>query len=160
MASVSVSHMVLFVASLVIAAGVVGTVTAGVDRVNAAVQAGSVDAAQDMRTDVTVISDAGSADAVYDAETETITLLVKNTGTQRLPPDGSGIEVLLNGGYVDPDRTSGEVLTAPDSGAWTRGDVLELTIDQSLGSGDHRVVLIVNGDEETFQFRLTEAEAT
>jgi flagellar protein FlaG len=113
---------------------------------------------------VTVISDASAG--VYNASgNENVTLLIKNTGTQRLRPDGSGIDVVFDGSYVRPSAIEGELVSAGDGAAWSRGDVLRLTIDTNqlgetsagLDPGtDHRVYLTVNGDEELFQFR-TEA---
>jgi flagellar protein FlaG len=160
MASVPVSHLILFIASLVIAAGVVGTITTGVDRVSAAVDDAGLDATEQLRTDVTVISDAGAG--VYNASgDDNVTLLIKNTGTYRLAPDGSDLDVVLDGSYVRPDAISGELVSADGANAWGRGDVLRLTIDVDridgsggqLADGDHRVYISVNGDEELFQFR-------
>ncbi|SEH38657.1 flagellar protein FlaG [Halopenitus malekzadehii] len=152
MASVSISHMILFIASLVIAAGVVGTVTTEVDRVNAAIEATSMDVSEDIRTDVTIVSDAGSSN-VYDSGNETVTLLVKNTGTQRLAPDGSEAVIVFDGAFIG----SGSIETTLHGGSgdsWGRGDVLEYTIDVgSIDTGDHRIHLTVNGDEEVFEFR-------
>ncbi|EMA65963.1 flagellin [Halorubrum aidingense JCM 13560] len=163
MASVPVSHLILFIASLVIAAGVVGTITTGVDRVSAAVDDAGLDATEQLRTDVTVISDPNAG--VYNASgDENVTLLIKNTGTYRLAPDGSGLDVMFDGQFVRPDATTGELLSAGEGAAWSRGDVLQLTINVSEIEGyetlepgtDHRVYLTINGDEELFQFR-TEA---
>lgn len=165
MASVPVSHLILFIASLVIAAGVVGTITTGVDRVSAGVDDAGLDATEQLRTDVTVISD--SSAGVYNASgEENVTLLIKNTGTYRLAPDGSDLDVVLDGSYVRPDPISGELVSADGATAWGRGDVLRLTIDVSeiegrdggLDDGDHRVFLSVNGDEELFQFRVEGGE--
>ena len=161
MASVPVSHLILFIASLVIAAGVVGTITTGVDRVSAAVEDAGIDATEQLRTDVTIISDASAG--VYNESSDNVTLLIKNTGTQRLNPDGSGLEIVFDGRYVPPSATDGELVSAGDGAAWDRGDVLRLTIDvnqlegtsDGLAAGtDHRVYLTVNGDEELFQFRV------
>ncbi|QAU13488.1 flagellar protein G [Halorubrum sp. BOL3-1] len=162
MASVPVSHLILFIASLVIAAGVVGTITTGVDRVSAAVEDAGLDATETLRTDVTIISDPSAG--VYNASgDENVTLLVKNTGTYRLAPDGSDLDVVLDGSYVRPNATSGELVSAEGGNAWSRGDVLRLTIDVNeidgsggLADGDHRVYFTVNGDEELFQFRAKE----
>ncbi len=166
MASVPVSHLILFIASLVIAAGVVGTVTTGVDRVSSAVNDGSLDATEQLRTDITVISDPNGG--VYNAsegDDGNVTLLLKNTGTQRLAADGSGVEVVFDGRFVRPSAKSGEVVSADGATAWSRGDVLELTIDLDAVDGvdsldteasDHRVYLTINGDEELFQFRVPE----
>ncbi|WP_050033235.1 flagellar protein G [Halorubrum halophilum] len=153
MASVPVSHLILFIASLVIAAGVVGTITTGVDRVSAAVDDAGLDATETLRTDVTIISDANAG--VYDATEENVTLLIKNTGTYRLAPDGSDLDVVFDGQYVGPSAINGKLVSADAGAAWSRGDVLRLTIDTGqLADGDHRVFVTVNGDEELFQFRV------
>ena len=166
MASVSVSHLVLFIASLVIAAGVVGTVTTGVDRVSAAVEDGSVEATEQLRTDVTVISDpaAGVYDPTAGADGN-VTLLVKNVGSQRLAPTGDGLDIVFDGQYVPPSATTGVVVSVDGAAAWGPGDVLRLTVDLDrvegvdalAASSDHRVHIVVNGDEETFPFRVEEA---
>jgi len=160
MASVPISHLILFIASLVIAAGVVGTITTGVDRVSAAVDDAGLDATEQLRTDVTIISDASAG--VYNASEENVTLLIKNTGTYRLAPDGSDLDVVFDGRYVPPSAASGELVSADSGAAWSRGDVLRLTIDVTaldgtsggLENGDHRVYVTANGDEELFQFRV------
>ncbi|ELZ40907.1 flagellin [Halorubrum saccharovorum DSM 1137] len=160
MASVPVSHLILFIASLVIAAGVVGTITTGVDRVSAAVDDAGLDATETLRTDVTIISDANAG--VYNASTQNVTLLIKNTGTYRLAPDGSGLDIVFDGRYVPPSAIDGELVSADAGAAWSRGDVLRLTIDANeldgtsggLDDGDHRVYVTANGDEELFQFRV------
>ena len=164
MASVPVSHLILFIASLVIAAGVVGTVTTGVDRVSSAVDDAGLDATEQLRTDVTVISDPNAG--VYNASgNNNVTLLIKNTGTYRLAPDGSGLDIVFDGHFVRPNATSGELVSADGATAWSRGDVLELTIDLDEmadvdgldeEASDHRVYLSINGDEELFQFRVPE----
>jgi flagellar protein FlaG len=151
MASVSISHMIIFIASLVIAAGVVGTVTSGVDQVNAAIEDGSADVATDMRTDVTIVSDAGS-DAVYDSSEGTLSLLVKNTGTHRLAPDGSGVVIVVDGRFITHDSIE-TTLYSGSGTTWARGDVMAFAIDVDLDAGDHRVAVTVNGDEEVFEFR-------
>ena len=160
MASVPVSHLILFIASLLIAAGVVGTITTGVDRVSAAVDDAGLDATEQLRTDVTIISDASAG--VYNASgDQNVTLLIKNTGTYRLAPDGSDLDVVFDGSYVRPDAISAELVSADGATAWSRGDVLRLTINTNaidgsdgLADGDHRVFLTANGDEELFQFRV------
>lgn len=154
MASVPVSHLILFIASLVIAASVVGTITTGVDRVSAAVEDAGLDATETLRTDVTIISDPSGG--VYNGTDNTVTLLIKNTGTYRLAPDGSNLDVLFDGSYVRPGSKTGELISAGNGAAWSRGDVFRLTIDvNDLADGtDHRVYLTVNGDEELFQFRV------
>lgn len=144
MASVSASHLILFIASVVIAAGVAGTFTNSVGQLSSAIGDQGVDVSEDVRTDVEIISDSGSS--VYDGTN--LTLLVKNTGSNTLPPDGDSLDIIVDGQY----RTdvSIEVLDGP---SWTPGNVARVNVTTSLSSGDHRVKLIANGDEEVFRFR-------
>ncbi|WP_158056504.1 flagellar protein G [Halorussus halophilus] len=150
MASVSTSHLILFIASLLIAASVAGTFTSGVQRLSSALGDRSVDVMEDVRTDVEIISDPGSS-AVYDGDGEgNVTLLVKNTGRRDLEAENDKIDVLIDGKY-QVDVT----LTVVDGQYWTVGNVVKVEIDpaQTLANGDHRVTVIVNEDTQTLRFR-------
>ena len=147
MASVSASHLILFIASMMIAASVAGVFTNSIGQLSGALSEQGLDVSSDVRTDVEIISDSGS-DAIYD--NGTITLYVKNTGTERLAADPGAMDILVDGRFA----TEYNVTRADGSGAWTPGAVVRVDIQQSLSAGDHRVQLTVNGDEEVFQFRL------
>ncbi|NHN59170.1 flagellar protein G [Halorussus rarus] len=150
MASVSSSHLILFIASLLIAASVAGTFTQGVQRLSSALGDRSLDVAKDVRTDIEIISDPGSVDAIYDDSGEgSLTVLVKNTGSLNLDADSGQIDVLVDG-RLQTDVT----VEVADGDTWMVGNVARLTITKSLEPGDHRVTVIVNGDEETLRFRI------
>ena len=156
MASVSVEQLILFIASIVIAAGVAGVFTSSVDDLAGAIDDQGIEVSDDIRTSVEIISDSGS-DAVYDDAEETsgtVTLLVKNTGSSDLVADPSQVDVLLNGQF----RTDVSVALADGDGtetSWGQTEVVTVQLtDVALDPGDHRVKLIVNGDEELFQFRV------
>lgn len=147
MASVSASHLILFIASMMVAASVAGVFTDSIGQLSGALSEQGLDVSSDVRTDVEVISDSGS-DAIYDSGT--ITLYVKNTGTERLAADPGVLDILVDGQFV----TDYTVTRADGSGAWQPGTVVRIDIQQSLALGeDHRVQLTVNGDEEVFEFR-------
>ena len=147
MASVSASHLILFIASLVIAAGVAGTFTQGISRLSQGIDDQSLEVSEEVRTDIEVISDAGSP--VYNNSSKTVTLLVKNTGTAEIPADSQFIEILVDGRY----RTNVTV-TVVDGTEWRPSNVVRLDIGGvDLSAGDHRAKVIVNGDEEVFEFR-------
>lgn len=151
MASVSSSTLVLFIASLLVAASVAGTMTTGVERIGAALGDRSADVSSEIRTDISIISDAGSPSAVYNSSKKNMTLLVKNTGSQSLSKSPSQFEIIVDGEYQTNVSTS--VL---DADSWRPGTVIEVTVSElSLSTGDHRVLLIVNGDREEFEFRWT-----
>ena len=150
MGSESISSLILFIAAILVAAGVAGTLVASVDEVSGSIDTFSGSVSDDIDTDVEIISDPGS-DAVYDESDETITLLVKNTGDRSLPDDGTELDVLVNGEYVTPDRLT---VTVIEESTWRHGAVatVELDLEESLETDEHRVMLTVPGDEEVFEF--------
>jgi flagellar protein FlaG len=155
MASVSVSHMILFIASILVAASVVGVFTDSITQVSDAIDDRGLSVSENVRTDVEVISDSGSSE-VYRAGAgpngeDVIVLHVKNTGTERLTAEPTQVDVLVDGRYE-----SNITLTLADGAdSWRPGKVVRLNITRAdpLPDGDHRVKLIVNQDEEVFEFR-------
>ena len=141
--------MILFIAGIVVAGAVAGTLTTEVSRLSAAIDDRGVDVSNQIQTDIEIISDAGSPDQIYnDGGNENITLYVKNTGSSTLPAEADRIELLVDGEFVT-DFT----VTVVDGSSWSTDNVVELEIDHSLNAGDHRVKVVVNGDEEVFEFR-------
>jgi len=153
MASVSASHLIIFIASLVIAAGVVGTLTTGVDRLNTAIDDRSLDVSQQVRMDMTIINDP-EAESAYTVGGD-LTLYVRNTGSQGVPIEASAIDIVFNGQFVsNSDISSIQDVNDADANVWRPNEVIEITIaNPDIQSGDNRLLLTVNEDEETFEFR-------
>ena len=146
MADVSIPSMILFIASIVVAASVAGVLVDTVGSVSSALDDRGADLATDMRTDVEIINDPESG--VYDG-TENVTLYVKNTGIRTLPPDPVIVDVIVDGQY----RTDVH-LTVVDGNEWRPHRVARVNVTvNSLTPGDHRVKFVVDGEEETFEFR-------
>lgn len=159
MASVSASHLIIFIASIVIAAGVAGTLTSEVGRLSGAIDDIGLDLSQDIRTDIEIISDEGSEDkdgnTAYDPSPGdgdgNVTLHVKNTGARKLPSTPDTVDVFVDGEYV-----SNVGISIVDASEWRVGNVAELEIDTGdLASGDHRLKVVVDSDEEVFEFRVS-----
>ncbi|RJX42215.1 flagellar protein G [Halonotius aquaticus] len=151
MASVSVSHLIIFIASLVVAAGVAGTLTTGVERVSNAVEDGSLDVSQQVRTDIDIVSD--PANPTIDTTTGNLTVHVRNTGSQAIFIRPDSVDMVLNGQFV----TNSDFTITDANGAKTvarTGDVMAIEIDDSLvQTGDNRLYLTINSDEEVYEFR-------
>jgi flagellar protein FlaG len=148
MAGASVSEMILFIASILVAAAVAGVFIDTVGGLSHSIESQGDATSRSVATDVEIISDAGSQ--VYDMDGNgNVSLYVKNTGSRELDAEGSNVEVIVNGTYV------GDVTVTPvDGSGWPRGGVVELEIDQTLSSdAEHRVKIVVNGDSEIFRFR-------
>lgn len=157
MASVSVSHAIMFIASLLVAATVAGALVSGVDRISESISDRSLDTSEDIRTEVEIISDSGS-NVVFDGTAEDggdITLLVKNTGSKNLLAEESQLDVLVNGRFAT--NVTVENADDPQSVSWDTSEVVRVTVTvdgSDLNSNDQRVKVIVNSDEEVFRFRL------
>lgn len=156
MGSVSISHLIIFIASLLVAASVAGTLIVGVEQVSDSVDQQSEDMTQQIDTELTVISDPAS-NAIYDGDSEnegdgdpTLRLLVKNTGQGSLETDSTSLDVLLNGQY-QPDP---EIEIVSGGERWSSGAVAEVTVtlDEELNEGDHRVTVIANSNRTSFEF--------
>ena len=147
MADVSIPSMILFIASIVVAASVAGVLVDTVNGVSSALDDRGADLAKEIRTDIEIISDPQSG--VYDSGTNNLTLYVKNTGLRKLPADEVVVDVLVDGRYQ-----TNVTMTAVGGTGWRPTDVVELTVSElSLSSGDHRVKIVLDGEEETFEFR-------
>jgi flagellar protein FlaG len=145
--------MILFIASMIIAASVAGVFTSSVGDLSQAIDDQGLQVSDDVRTDIEIISDNGTGAPVYSGDN--ITLLVKNTGSRQLPADADQIDVLVDGQF-QPSSDVYIVEVFGDGESWNRGDVIKLntTVGANLGAGDHRVKLIMSSDEEVFQFNI------
>jgi len=147
MADVSVPSLLLFIASIVIAAGVAGVLVDTVTGISGALDDRGADLSKEVRTDVEVISDEGTD--VYDEGAGNLTVYVKNTGLRTVPSTVDAVDVLLDGRYQT--STSMYVVSGDD---WAPGEVVQLSVTGlSLTTGDHHLTVIVDGDEEVFRFR-------
>ncbi len=122
--------------------------TNGVQRLSDALGDRSVDVSQDIRTDVEIISDPGSPSSIYSESEGNLTVLVKNTGSETLTAAPSEVDVTVDGQYVTPST-----VTVVGGDSWRPGAVARVNASVSLGGGDHRVVVVVNGDREVLEFR-------
>jgi flagellar protein FlaG len=147
-ASVSSSTLIIFIASILVAASVAGTMTNGVQRLSDALGDRSVDVSKDIRTDVEIISDAGSPGSIYDEAVDNVTVLVKNTGSKTLTATPGSIDLIVNGQFLSPSTVN-----VVNDDSWRTGTVARVNASVNLSSGDHRVVVIVNGDREVLEFR-------
>ncbi|WP_126662324.1 flagellar protein G [Haloterrigena salifodinae] len=153
MASDSVSSLILFIAAMLVAAGVAGTLVTNVTEISGSIDTYSGEVREQIDTDIEIISDPGS-DAIYNESdgNGTVSVLIKNTGQKTLASDGSELDVLIDGAYVSSESATFTVREG-SSDAWRRGEVAELELEQQLEPGtEHRIVVIVNGDEETLRF--------
>lgn len=156
MASVSVTHLIIFIASMIVAASVAGVLITEVEEVSSALSDRGEDVSAEIGTDISIISDPRAGIV----EGDVVELLVKNTGTESIAFDEGALTVLLNGELVEQEDLSVEPADT-DTGAdrWQRGEVAEVTITRadSIEEGDDvRVVVQTQETRDTIQTRAGE----
>ena len=150
MSGVSASHLVIFIASIVVAAGVAGTLVTQVDRVSQSITEQSEGVEEQIDADVQIISDTGDSDSIYDEGTGNVTLYVKNTGDSELDPSPNAVDVLVEGRFKSPANVR---LVGGDGTAWSPGSVVEVTVEGVDVDGPTRVTVAVRENEDTIRFR-------
>lgn len=155
MAGEASSYLLIFIASMVVAAGVAGLFTNEMTAVGHALEDRSDVTRDKFRTDIEVISEPGSpihdlpADRDGDGNAN-VTVYVKNTGQRQLPSDPEDVTVL-----VDGTLQTGLDVTVVDDTEWNPGSVIHITFEYgSLAFGDHRVTVSVTGDQDSLEFRV------
>jgi flagellar protein FlaG len=104
-----------------------------------------------VRTDIDIVSD--PANPTIDGTTGNLTVHVRNTGSQAIFIRPDAVDMVLNGQFV----TNSDFTITDANGGKTvarTGDVMAIEIDSSLvQSGDNRLFLTINSDEEVYVFR-------
>ncbi len=148
MSGVSASHLVIFIASIVVAAGVAGTLVTQVDRVSTSIVDQSDEVETQIDTDIRIVSDPGSPESIYDGGD--LTLFIKNTGDRDLDIGSGTVDVLIEGSFNEPDDV--ERVDDPDATDWEPGSVIAVTVNDIDIDGDTRVSIAAGGNEDTIRF--------
>jgi flagellar protein FlaG len=154
MSGVSASHLVIFIASVVVAAGVAGTIVTEGDRVSSSIADQTAGVSDRIDADVQIISDTGQPDAIYDDADETLVLYVKNTGAADLRASAADIDVLIDGRFHVPANVT-RMDGGADATAWPTGAVVEVVVDGvAITSGEPtRITVTVAGNDDAIRIR-------
>ena len=146
-AETAITHMIFFIAAVILAMGVVSVLSTNVQSISGATTVGSKVMSDQLRTDITIINDPNEVPYINN---ENYTFYVKNTGRSELNIDF--VNVILDGILIQSNNQDVAVL---DGGAvWRSGDVLGVNVTTSqLSSGDHSVrVVSENGKSDSMNF--------
>jgi flagellar protein FlaG len=150
-AETAVTHMIFFIAAMVLAISVVVLVSGNVQSMVSSSSASSKIVSEQMRTDITIVNDPEIIP--YDNVSGKYTFYAKNTGKTELAPEYVTVLVdgiLLEPASVDAALTDGDVV-------WRPGDILQLNVTTTpspLDEGDHRVLIAAdNGKSGAMSFK-------
>lgn len=152
MASVSVSHLIIFIAAMIVAASVAGLLTNTVDDISNAIEEQGFSTSDEIRSDITIINDPG-AEVYNDSNGGELTLFVKNTGSTELSNASRDIDILVNGIFVTV--ADGDIQLLDGEEVWGRNTVVQITVNTSESDpvndpGENRVKVIADGGEDVF----------
>jgi len=142
----SVTHMIFFIAAVVVAASMAGVFISVGYEMAQKIDVESEAMTEAMQSEIAIIND--PAMVPYDGTS--LTKYVENTGSSTL--DTQGLFVMIDGGYSNDTALQ----TLGSEGAqWVPSAVLQITINISLAPGDH-VVKVITGDGEadSLTFRI------
>jgi len=145
MAGVEVSHIIFFMAAVIMSISVVGIIGANVQDVTSASSGSARLLSNQLETDVTIINDPDEipADRIF---------YVKNIGSLAL--DGNLTDVIIDGRYQSSSEFNITVIGRSDL-IWEQTDVLNITLDTSISSGDHTIrVITQNGVSDEMDFNI------
>ncbi|NPA75572.1 MAG: flagellar protein G [Euryarchaeota archaeon] len=137
--STSATHIIFFIASVVIAGGFIGVAASVIVNITNGVQDRGNMIAQQLSEDFTVINDPQRM------SNNPVVFYLKNTGKTVLST--AHITVLIDGVAVNSTVNTTE--------PWKPGQVIILTANVDLSSGDHVAKIILqDGLAKTFQFEV------
>jgi flagellar protein FlaG len=148
MASVPTAHLIIFIAAIIVSAGIAGVIVEGAEQYGESVGEAQSAYAKDVSTEIAIINDAGKPSGSYDEAGDTLTLYVKNVGGRIIPAESSQFSVLVNG-----TAHAVSAVTVHGDTRWRPGVVVELSVSVVLPSNSEtRVVVVVSGDRARYTF--------
>ncbi len=150
-AETAITHMIFFIAAMVLAISVVALVSADVQSMISSSGASSKLLSEQMRTDITVINDPEVIP--YNNVSTKYTFYAKNTGNTELVPEY--VTVLVDGIMIEPVDVDIELMDGDV--IWRPGEILTLNVTTTpspLESGDHRILIAAeNGKSGSMSFK-------
>jgi len=142
--SASSTQLIFFIAALVVASAVVGTVAKGVmDITNGIGEKGDLIDKQ-LKTDITIINDPENV------PNNPVKIYVKNIGSVTL--NQSMVSIILNGTAETSFTTS---VSGGTGSYWSPSSTLTITISTTLPSGDYTVIITTeNGVKDSLDFTI------
>ncbi|MBN2567599.1 hypothetical protein JXB02_05975 [Candidatus Woesearchaeota archaeon] len=144
------AHLIMFIAVMGLATGLVATFKNYVDSNNDAMSAQWTYMSNNIKTDIT-ISNSG-----YDNVTNLTTVYAQNTGKTQLDPDY--VDVYIDDLFIPRDTSNRTIQIVPSTdtsnpGVWDPKEILEIVVNGSLADGSHTVDVATQygvADTDTF----------
>ncbi len=142
--SISSSHLVFFLASMIVASTLAGVFIATTDSISSGIRSQEDELSERLKSDISIINDANNI------PNDPLVVYVKNTGSTRM--NATNIEVQVNGTLQQPSSIT--VVDGEDD-VWSPTEVIKVEIDIRLPEGDHWLkVTGAHQVEDTMEFAI------
>ena len=156
MSGVSASTLVIFIASILVAAGVAGTLVATVGDISNSAETKGDAITESIDADFEILNDGGGSKFYTepDSPPARITFYVRNTGSAALSSEKDDIDVLVNGQYVVSGDLTISSENDADDGVWAEGEVLQIIVERTdtLSGSGNRLTISAKGTERSLEF--------
>jgi len=154
MSGVSASTLIIFIASILVAAGVAGTLVATVGDISNSAETKGDAITESIDADFEILNDGGGT-KFYDNSTTNITFYVRNTGSNALFQNTDNINVLVNGQF-EQDIAIQSVTSDSSADVWAEDEVLEIEVNlgRTLSGSDNRLTVSTKGTERSIEFSV------
>ncbi len=148
MPATGATHLIFFIAAMIIASALVGGFYVVIDNLNDAMVARSDAEQRSIRSRVEIINDLVAMP--YNNTSKELTVYVKNTGAQRLDPNQTVV-------FIDGLHHNSTWRIIGGGGNWTQGATLELVVEDCYLSAwsDHSLKVSTSyGASDRKEFRI------
>jgi flagellar protein FlaG len=147
-AETSSTHLIFFIAAMVIAAGVVAVIYTNVNSFAGASQESASTLSKQLKTDIKIINDP----ARIPKTGNNYTFYVKNTGRSNLASEH--VTLMINGNVIPAKDVNLTVINGDI--VWRPSDVIQLIVTYpSMPAGDNSIRIISeNGIDDTMEFNI------
>jgi flagellar protein FlaG len=158
MSGVSASTLVIFIASILVAAGVAGTLVTTVGDISTSAETRGDAITESIDSDIELLNDGGGSSFYVEDDTNNtaeITVYVRNTGSTTLSKNESELDVLVNGLFVQDGNLNITSMNGDNnSSAWAEDEVIEIVIslDEQLSGSGNRLTVSPPGTEQSLEF--------
>ncbi|WP_440953200.1 flagellar protein G [Methanococcoides sp. FTZ1] len=150
-AETAITHMIFFIAAIIIAMTVIVVMSSNVQSLTGATASSSRVLSEQIKTDITIISDPEAIP--YDNVSKEYTFYAKNTGRTDL--DTEYLDMFIDGLLIDHGNL--EMILPEQDMLWRPGTTLEIrmTVTNEMAAGDHRILIAAeNGKSDSMDFRI------
>ena len=163
MSGVSASTLVIFIATVLVAAGVAGTLVTTVGDISNSAETQGDEIANSINANIELLNDGGGSgfyieedDGTFDDGQEAkITVYARNTGSTALIKNDDELDVLVNGLFVAEENLEITSMNGDDDQrAWAEDEVIEIVIelDETLEGSGNRLTVSPAGTERSLEF--------